>query len=95
MPRERFEYQISEPTKEQYRERTAQEVIQDFQNDPISACRYLTLVEEPDVDVIESFLQENIDLLDDQRGQGPFKKLSCIYDRMRYGPGFGIFEAEE
>lgn len=94
MPRERFEYPISESTKDDYRDRTVQGVIQDFEDDPIGACRYLTLVEDPDVDVIESFLRENMDLLDDQTGQGPFKQLSCIYDRMRYGPGFEVFESE-
>ncbi|WP_263820199.1 SIR2 family protein [Salinibacter sp.] len=94
MPRERFEYSISESTKDEYRDRSVQEVIQEYEDDPIGACRYLTLVEDPDVDVIESFLRENSGLLSDQTGQGPFKQLSCIYDRMRYGPGFEVFEPE-
>jgi hypothetical protein len=94
MQRERFEYSISETTRDEYRDKTVQEVIQDFEDDPIGACRYLTLVEDPDVDAVESFLRENIDLLDDQTGQGPFKQLSCIYDRKRYGPGFEVFESE-
>jgi len=94
MPRERFEYPISENTKDEYRDGSVQEVIQEFEDDPIGACRYLTLVEDPDINVIESFLRENIDLLDDETGQGPFKQLSCMYDRMRYGPGFEVFESE-
>jgi hypothetical protein len=95
LPRERFEYPISDATKAEYRGKTVMEVVEEFEDDPVSACRYITLVSDPDVGAIENFLRENIRLLDEQNGRDPLKRLSCIYDRMRYGPGFDALELGE
>lgn len=95
MQRDRFEYGgVSDSTKEAYREREIQSVLEEYQEDPIGACRYLTLIRDPDVETIREFLQENLDLLDNKNGRTPFKRLACIYDRINYGPGFGVFESE-
>lgn len=95
MKRDRFEYGVaSDSTKEAYLERDTQAVLEEYEDDPIGACRYLTLIRDPDAETIRDFLEENLDLLDDQNGRTPFKRLSCIYDRINYGPGFGAFESE-
>jgi len=94
MPRERFEYPISESTKTEYRGKNVEDVIQEFEGDPVGACRYITLVSAPDVDAIENFLRGNVQLLNEQNGQDPFKRLSCIYDRIKYGPGFSVIGNE-
>jgi hypothetical protein len=95
MQRDRFEYGVaSDSTKEIYLERDTQAVLEEYEDDPVGACRYLTLIPHPDAETIRDFLEENLDLLDDQNGRTPFKRLACIYDRINYGPGFGAFESE-
>jgi hypothetical protein len=93
MTRDRFEYNVGDNTKDEYQNKTVQQVVDEF-DDPVSVCRYLTLVDNPDVEEIKSFLQENLNLLDSDRGSLPFRWLCCIYDRLRYGPDFDALETE-
>lgn len=55
------------------------------------ALPYLTFIDH-DLDELQRFLQENIDLLETGNDlvQNSLRKLICIYDRCRFGPGFPV-----
>lgn len=42
-------------------------------------------VEKIDLDGLNRFLKENIDLLDDQQYTSAYMRLVCLYDRLKYG----------
>lgn len=93
MTRDRFKYGVGKNTENEYKDKTVDQVISEF-GDRVKICRYLTLLEDPDVEELRSYLQDNLDLLEDDRGGLPFRWLCCIYDRLKYGPDFDAFETE-
>lgn len=86
--RDRFEYDVSENTKEECRQLGVDDIVERFGDSAVGVCRYLSLVGEPNLESLREFLELNLDLLEGRSGRGPFKKLCCIYDRLEYGPGF-------
>lgn len=59
------------------------------------AIYYVTLV-DPDLDLLERYLRDNIGILDgDDQGKADcYRRLVCIYDRRRFGPGFPVSESD-
>ncbi|HEV2148192.1 MAG TPA: SIR2 family protein [Longimicrobiaceae bacterium] len=60
---------------------------------PGRACAYITFT-YPDVNELEEFLRRNYSLLDDKNSGNWYRKLICIYDRLKYGPGFPVEAAD-
>ena len=90
-----YELQYSGATEEHEREygpKTVRQVIEENMERHLTAA-YLTLVRNPNTDDLWTFIESNRDLLDsDGPGRDYMKRLACIYDRERYGPGFEVIE---
>jgi len=77
---------------EEYRPKSVEQVI-DEERPPHLTAAYLTLVRNPDVDELWSFITENRDLLQsDGPGRDYLKRLLCVYDREHFGPGLEAIE---
>ncbi|MCS3753673.1 SIR2 family protein [Salinibacter ruber] len=83
LPRSTYEYDVSEEQQRRFRTMTIADVEEETDG-PVAAARYITLVENIDVDNLEDFLSRNSEHLTTTE----FRKLACMYDRLRYGPGF-------
>jgi len=83
LPRSTYEYDVSEERQRRFRPMTIADVEEETEG-PVAAARYITLVGDLDVDNLADFLSRNSEHLTTTE----FRKLACMYDRIRFGPGF-------
>ena len=83
LPRSTYEYDVSKERQRRFGSMAIADV-EGKKDGPVAAARYITLVKNPDIDDLSNFLSRNSEYLD----KTEFRKLACMYDRLRYGPGF-------
>lgn len=87
MSREDYEARVYREYRDQVRQLSVRDIVD--QHPAKKAAVYLTFLDNPDLDQLSTFLKENIGLLDfNNYGSDAYKKLVCLYDRWRFGPGF-------
>ena len=83
LPRSTYEYDVSAERQRKFGSMTIADVEEETEG-PVAAARYVTLIENPDIDELGNFLSRHSEHLHTTE----LRKVACMYDRLRYGPGF-------